>query len=191
MPGSHIVNREGTFMAHTELPVETGGGPAKSNKAMARITGAVAICGGLLALAVACLATASVLSRWLFNAPIEGDFEYVKMATAVAIFAYLPYTQARRGNIVVDTFTMGITNTTRRRIDAFWDLAYAGFAAFLTYALLNGTMDAVRSGETTMQKQLLIWPSIGLSMLLCGLLAITSIATALERLKPEDGGDAS
>ena len=27
------------------------------------------------------------------------------MATAIAVFAYLPYTQARRGNIMVDTFT--------------------------------------------------------------------------------------
>jgi hypothetical protein len=30
------------------------------------------------------------------------------MATAIAIFAFLPYRQARRGNIVVDTFTSGL-----------------------------------------------------------------------------------
>ena len=64
-----------------------------------RLTGVIAIVGGALAFSVAMLATISVGSRWLFNAPIDGDFEYVKMATAIAVFAYLPYTQARRANI--------------------------------------------------------------------------------------------
>jgi hypothetical protein len=70
-----------------------------------RLTARVAALGGALALAIAGLVVVSVLGRWLFSSPVEGDFEFVKMATAIAVFAYLPYTQARRGNIMVDTFT--------------------------------------------------------------------------------------
>ncbi len=111
------------------------------------------------------------------------------MATAVAVFCYLPFTQARRGNIVVDTFTMGVTSTTRRRNDAFWDFAYAAFIAFLAYALFNGTLDAIRSGETTMQRQIVLWPSIGLSMLLCIVLSITALLTGLRLLQGHDAGE--
>jgi TRAP-type C4-dicarboxylate transport system permease small subunit len=143
-----------------------------------RFTGAIAIGGGLLALAVALLVVVSVLMRWMLSAPIDGDFEYVKMATAVAIFAYLPYTQARRGNIVVDTFTGWLPPRARDLVDAFWDLAYAGLMGYVAYCLVFGTLDAIRSGETTMQRQLPLWPSIALSTLLCIVLALTAIATA-------------
>jgi TRAP-type C4-dicarboxylate transport system permease small subunit len=178
-------------MAEAELPVEAGGGGDRPETWLTRITGYVAVFGGLLALAVALLATTSVLGRWLFNSPIEGDFEFVKMATAVAVFAYLPYTQARRGNIMVDTFTIGLSGHTRCLIDAFWDLAYAAFMGALAFALFIGTLDAIKSGETTMQRQILLWPTIGLSMLLCVLLAITALSTAIQLLKTPSTGNLS
>lgn len=177
-------------MDSTDLPVEAGG-DGRTGNALTRLTGHVAVAGGLLSLAVAILVTASVLGRWLFSSPIDGDFEFVKMATAVAIFAFLPFTQARRGNIVVDTFTGGLSPSARARLDAFWDLAYAAFMGFLTYALTLGTLDAIRSGETTMQRQLLIWPSIGISMLLCALLALTALITGLAMLRQSKGRSAS
>jgi TRAP-type C4-dicarboxylate transport system permease small subunit len=141
------------------------------------------VTGGLLALAVAILVSVSVLGRWLFNAPIDGDFEFVKMATAVAVFAYLPYTQARRGNIMVDTFTSGLSRANRNRLDAFWDIVYGCMMAYLAYALIIGTLDAMRSGETTMQRQILLWPSIGLSMLLCAFVAATAFIGAWQLLR--------
>jgi TRAP-type C4-dicarboxylate transport system permease small subunit len=165
-------------MAETELPVEAGGQSLRKQTPLEILTGKIAVLGGLLALAVAILVTASVLLRWLFNAPIDGDFEFVKMATAIAIFAYLPFTQARRGNIIVDTFTGGLSDVNRARLDAFWDIVYALAACFCTYALFVGTVEAMRSGETTMQRQLLVWPSIGVSALLCSLLALTAFLSA-------------
>jgi TRAP-type C4-dicarboxylate transport system permease small subunit len=165
-------------MVEPDLPVEAGGAIAPPSSAIERLTGAVAILGGLLAIAVALLATTSVLMRWIFNAPIDGDFEYVKMATAVAVFAYLPYAQARRGNIMVDTFTSWLPAGVVRIMDAFWDLVYAAFIGYLTYCLIYGTLAAIQSSETTMQRQILLWPSIALSTALCGLLAVTAVATA-------------
>ncbi len=170
-------------MADEMLPVEAGGADTRAQTTLTKLTGFVALLGGLLALAVAILVTTSVLGRWLFNTPIEGDFEFVKMATAIAVFAYLPYTQARRGNIMVDTFTAGLRPSRQHRIDAFWDFTYAAFIGFLTFALLAGTLDSIRSGETTMQRQILIWPGIGLCMLLSGLLCASAFASGIERLK--------
>jgi TRAP-type C4-dicarboxylate transport system permease small subunit len=165
-------------MSGQDLPVEAGGPTGPPSSWIERVTGVIAILGGLLTLAVALLATASVLGRWLYSAPIDGDFEYVKMATAIAVFAYLPYTQARRGNIMVDTFTGWLPARARQFIDAFWDLAYAALMGYVGYCLVYGTLDAVKSGETTMQRQLLIWPSIAVSTALCIFVAITAVLTA-------------
>jgi TRAP-type C4-dicarboxylate transport system permease small subunit len=146
-------------------------------KLIERLASHVAIFGGVLALGVAGLVVVSVLGRWLFSMPVEGDFEFVKMATAIAVFAYLPYTQARRGNIMVDTFTGWMSTQLQNRIDAFWDLAYAGFMAVCAYGLFSGARDALRTGETTMQLQLVVWPAIALCAVLCGLLVFTCLFT--------------
>lgn len=153
-------------------------------RAIGALTSSLAVAGGLLALAVAIVATVSVLGRWLFSAPIDGDFEFVKMATAVTVFMYLPYTQWRRGNIMVDTFTGWMSPRLRRTLDAFWDLVYAAFAGFMAWSLFYGTTDAIRSGETTMQRQIALWPSIGLSDLLAAFLCIATLATAWQLLRP-------
>jgi TRAP-type C4-dicarboxylate transport system permease small subunit len=148
-----------------------------------RLTAAVAVAGGLLALGVGVLVTTSVLGRWLFSKPIEGDFEFVKMATAIAVFGYLPYTQARRGNIMVDTFTGWLPARARALLDAFWDFCFAGAMGFCAIGLARGTMDSIRSGETTMQLQIILWPVIGLCGLLCLLCAVTAAATAVALVK--------
>lgn len=178
-------------MAGSDLAAKAGGGMARPVSAIERLTGAVAILGGLLALAVALLATASVLMRWIFNAPIDGDFEFVKMATAVAVFAYLPYTQARRGNIMVDTFTGWLPAKAQRGLDACWDAVYAMVMGYIAYCLMHGTLDALASGETTMQRQLLIWPSIAVSALLCALLAATAVVSAVNLLSGRRQGNRS
>jgi TRAP-type C4-dicarboxylate transport system permease small subunit len=154
-----------------------------SPPAVERLTGAVAVLGGCLALGVALLVTTSVLGRWLASAPIEGDFEFVKMATAVAVFAYLPYTQARRGNIMVDTFTGWMSVRARILLDAFWDLCFAAALAFCAIGLARGTLDAIASRETTMQLQLIVWPVIGLCCALCVLGATTAVLTARQLLR--------
>lgn len=172
----------------SELPTEAGEHVAPAPSFIERVTGRIAVAGGLLTLAVALLVTASVFMRWLFSAPIDGDFEYVQMATAIAIFAYLPFTQARRGNIMVDTFTSWLPTGVLRVLDAFWDLAYAGLMGYVAYCLVFGSLDAFKSGETTMQRQLAIWPAIALSTALCMLLALTAIVSAFLLFKRRPGG---
>jgi TRAP-type C4-dicarboxylate transport system permease small subunit len=148
-----------------------------------RLSGAIAVLGGMLSLSVALLVVASVLGRWLFRAPIDGDFEMVQMATAVAVFAFLPYCQAIRGNIVVDTFTSRLPVPTNALIDAFWDLVYAGMMGLLTACLATGTVEHYRSGQTTMLLQLVVWPAIAVSAALCLLLTGVALATAARSIR--------
>jgi TRAP-type C4-dicarboxylate transport system permease small subunit len=148
-----------------------------------RLIGWVAIGGGLLSLGVACLVTASVLGRWLFDKPIEGDFEFVKMATAIAVFSFLPYTQVQRGNIMVDTFTGWLPGRAQGAIDAFWDITLAGVGLLMAHGLFTGAREALRNGESTMQLQILIWPAIAFCAVLAALLCLSSLVSAVRLLR--------
>ena len=159
-----------------ESPPPTGGEAPQG--ILDSLMGVSAALGGVLALGVATLVVVSVLGRWLFYLPVRGDFELVRIATACAVFAYLPYTQARRANIMVDTFTQRLPRRVRDAIDAFWDLVFAACMAACAYGLYLGTFDARENYETTSELQLQMWPFILLCAALCALLAATATATA-------------
>jgi TRAP-type C4-dicarboxylate transport system permease small subunit len=154
---------------------------APPHRAVERLTAVSAALGGLLALGVALLVCTSVLGRWLFYSPVRGDFELVRIATACAVFAYLPYTQARRGNIMVDTFTQRLPPRVNAAIDGFWDLVFAAAMAACAYGLWLGAYDARDSWETTSELQLQMWPFILFCAGLCALLALTALATGILR----------
>ena len=148
-----------------------------------RLSGAIAVLGGLLLLAMAGLVVVSVIGRRFFNSPVNGDFELVSMGAAIAVFTFLPYTQARRGNILVDTFTTWLPARTNQLIDAFWDLVYAATMGFLAVCLMDGAFEHYRSGQTTMLLQLAVWPAIAISAALMVLLTFVALATAVRQLR--------
>ena len=110
----------------------------------------LALAGGALMLAVATVVTASVLMRWLAGDGISGDFELVQIVTALGAFAFLPFCQGRRGNVIVDTFTRDLPRRVTRRLDATWDLLYAAIIAILSWQLVLGAHDAFASQTTSM-----------------------------------------
>lgn len=138
----------------------------------------VAMIGGALAFALAFLVTASVLLRWLFDAPVPGDFEFVQMGTALIVFAYLPFCQIERGNIVVDAFTSKLSQRARDRIDAVWDIVYAGVIGVIAYAMIQGVVDAWRSGEETMVSRVPLWPALAVCTALAAFLSLVALYTA-------------
>jgi len=172
---------------------EVSVGPGVRPPLVERISGIVGVLGGLLLLAMASLVVLSVLGRWLSGTslaakfpwlgPVNGDFELVSMGAAIAVFAFLPYCQARRGNIVVDTFTRWLPARATSLLDAFWDLIYAGMMGLLTACLVVGTLEHYRSGQTTMLLQLIAWPAIAISTALLFLLTCVALATAVRLVR--------
>lgn len=167
--------------------------PERNLSRVERLSEIIALSGGILSLGVALLVVASVAGRWLSGTrlastlpwlgPINGDFELVQMATAIAVFAFLPYTQVKRGNIFVDTFTSSLPVRLNTYIDAFWDLAYAAMMGLLTACLATGVLEHYRSGQTTMLLQLIVWPALAMCALLSLLLTVVCLATAVARLR--------
>jgi TRAP-type C4-dicarboxylate transport system permease small subunit len=144
---------------------------------------AVAVVGGLLSVVIGLTVTASVLGRNFADEGVPGDFEYVQMGTAVAVFAFLPLCQLRRGNIVVDSFSTAWPPRLRATVDALWDLVYAAIMGLLGYTLLLGAIDQKANGSATMVMGIPIWPAILACSVLCAFLSLICMVTASRVLK--------
>lgn len=143
----------------------------------------VALGGGLLALGIAVLVTISIIGRRVWDQPVPGDFEFVQMATAVTLFAFLPLCQSHRGNIAVDTFTRWLPRKWQRGLDAAWDLTYASFMAIISFGLLRAALEAHSYGTTTMVLGLPIWPAMTISALLCAVVMLVALMTTLRLVR--------
>jgi TRAP-type C4-dicarboxylate transport system permease small subunit len=191
-------------MSELDFSVPSGQARQPPPRGFDRFCRLVALFGGILCLIVATTSVISVLGRSAVTAYPEfgktalgnivkdivlANTEFVKMATAVAIFAFLPYSQIQRSNIVVDTFTGWMPKRLTQFVDAFWDIVYALVMGACAYALIFGTESAIKSGETTQQLAVPLWPSIAMSTALCWMLALVCIATAVRLVrKKADGG---
>jgi TRAP-type C4-dicarboxylate transport system permease small subunit len=148
-----------------------------------RLFSLLAVLGGAAMIGAGLLVCASVIGRALFDAPIDGDFEFVKLAMGFAGFAVLPLTEARGGHVAAETFTEKLSAPWQARIAAFWHLVQAIALGALAYAMAAGALATRASGETTMQREIPLWPGVALASLLlvCAVGASVLRARALLR----------
>ncbi len=153
-------------------PDEPGAG---RDDLLIRWTKPLAIAGGFLLVVVAGTVVVSVILRWLTQSSVPGDFELVQIATALAAFAFFPLCQAERGNIMVDTFTLGLPKRVLNKIDATWDVVYAAMAAIVAWRLAIGAYDTIRTNMVTM---VLALPQ-GWAIAVCAAMAVLLVAVTL------------
>lgn len=113
--------------------------------------------GALVLLGIACMTTVSVIGRAFFASPILGDVELVQLGCAVVVTSFLPYTQFRRANIIVDFFTTGASAAAQRRMDALGVLLYTAVLALVTWRVAVGGIDIYAAGERSMLMDLPLW----------------------------------
>lgn len=143
-----------------------------------RLTRSLAMLGGVLVLLSAVVVVVSVIVRGTGLGAIGGDFEIVQMATALSVFCFLPYCQARRGNIMVDTFTTWLPRSVQRGLDGLWDLVYAGMAGIIAWQLMRGAIDTVSSNTVSMVLGLPTGWAIAVASVLAAILCLVTLATA-------------
>jgi TRAP-type C4-dicarboxylate transport system permease small subunit len=113
--------------------------------------------GGVILVAMACMTVVSVVGRAAFSHPILGDVELVQLGCAVVVASFLPYTQFRRANIIVDFFTTGAKARTQRRMDAFGTLLYTLVLALVCWRVAVGGIDIHAARESSMLMNLPLW----------------------------------
>ncbi|MCY4088106.1 MAG: TRAP transporter small permease [Actinomycetia bacterium] len=115
-----------------------------------RLARGVAITGGVLLVGVVLMTVTSVLGRYLFNAPIPGDYELTELACGIAVFAFFPYCHARSGNIVVEFFTGRLPPRHKTALGTLHSIAFTLVASLITWRLFVGGVHKLEDGETTL-----------------------------------------
>ena len=131
------------------------GGPF--GRALHGLTRGLAILGGLLTCAMAAVVTISVAGRYFLSRPVPGDYDIVGILCGCAIFAFLPYCQLVRGNVIVDFFTTRAPPRFRTALDLVGTSIYLAAAVMLTWRLIFGTLEMRRSGQVIAAFEFHLW----------------------------------
>jgi TRAP-type C4-dicarboxylate transport system permease small subunit len=116
-------------------------------RALFGVASALAIFGGLLSCAMAVIVTVSVTGRYFVGWAVPGDYDIVGILCGCAIFAFLPYCQLRRGNVLVDFFTARAPPRFKAMLDTAGGVLYLAAAVMLTWRLYYGLLDLRQSSE--------------------------------------------
>ena len=109
----------------------------------------LALAGGAVLTGIALMSAVSIVGRALLSRPIQGDYELVQMGTAIFVACCLPLAQIRYANIIVDFFTTRASPRAQARLDALGALVVAIVMTIVAWRTAVGTVDIMRSGQTT------------------------------------------
>lgn len=138
----------------------------------------LALAGGVVLVAITLLSAYSITMRSLFDAPLLGDVELVQMGCGIAVVSFLPLCQLRRGNVIVDAFTLRASAAVRRNLDMLGCVLMAACALLLAWRSVIGTLDTYANGEESIIMGIPMWWSMTPFAPAFILLAVVSLYTA-------------
>ncbi|MDP6840690.1 MAG: TRAP transporter small permease [Rhodospirillales bacterium] len=121
----------------------------KVGRILYAISQVLALFGGLVVAAMAIMTTTSIFGRAFLSSPVPGDIELIELGTSTAVFAFLPYCQMVRGNVIVDFFLSWASRKVKIFFDVIGGILFLGVALMLTWRLIFGGIDLYNAAETT------------------------------------------
>lgn len=140
-----------------------------------------AILAGALMVTITLIVCGAVFSRSLFGKPLLGDFELVELTMAVAVAAFLPYCQIRRGHIIVDFFTQSASQGLRDLLDRIGLVTIGVLLALIAWRTFLGGLSSQKSQTVTMLLQFPEWTAY---MAMVPPLALAAVIAFVQGLKP-------
>lgn len=148
-----------------------------------QLTRVVALAGGLLLIGVMGMTVVSVIGRYLFNAPVPGDYEITELAIGIAVFAFFPYCHLTNANIVVELFTGRMPPRVREALDAVHNVTFAIVAGLIAWRLFVGALHKLDDGETTVFLGIPVHWAYFSALLGAGLLTVVCFLLLFRHLK--------
>ncbi len=124
-----------------------GGETLKTLSLLARLC---AILAGLLMTAITLVTCASLIGRNTIGTTLVGDYELTAVVAGAAVALFLPWAQLRRGNIIVDFFTVKMPGHVNAMLDRFGALMLASVMLLLAWRTTVGGINSFSSQTTTM-----------------------------------------
>lgn len=163
-----------------ELPEQVARPTDQVGRVLFQLSRALALFGGTVILAVALMTSISVSGRFALSLPIPGDIELIEIGTSTAVFAFLPYCQLMRGNVIVDFFMTWAPTRVKTSMDALGSLFYLIVGSLLTWRLVYGGIDMYKYSEMTLTLGIPRWLSFPYATL-CMVILIAVIIYTLGR----------
>ena len=108
------------------------------------------VLSGVLLTFITLMTCASIIGREFFGNAISGDFELSGAATGAAIAMFMPWCQAKRGNIIVDFFTTKCSDAANGAMDRFGAAILSACFALLAWRTAVGGLSAFTANSGTM-----------------------------------------
>lgn len=137
--------------------------------------------GVALFLVEALLSVASVAGRTVLHSPLPGDYELVRMFSAVGIVLCLPYCELKGGHVLVDFFTLKAPDSMKRFLDAAASILMAAVAFLLAWRTGVGTLEMREYQETSMVLDLPVWWTYAPLAPAFALLGVTALYNMMRR----------
>ncbi len=150
-------------------------------KLLEKLAKLCAILAGLLMVVITLIVCGAVFSRALFGKPLLGDFELVELTMAVAVAAFMPYCQIRRGHIIVDFFTQNASQGVRDLLDRLGLVTIGLVLALVGWRTALGGLSSLKSQTVTMLLQFPEWIAY---MAMVPPLALAAVIALVQGLRP-------
>ena len=101
----------------------------------------MAYSGGAILVAIALTTVVSIIGRALSGlglSPVKGDYEIVEMGCAIAVFAFMPWCQLKRGHVTVDIFIAKLSDRKQAILGFIGDVFLTGAAFIILWRLWLG-----------------------------------------------------
>ena len=105
------------------------------------------VIAGAFILVMTLLTTADVFMRYVFNSPINGNFELQPMLLVGVVYLATASVQARRGHIALDLITANVSSATQSALNLFGDIIFVTFSGIITWQFALATWNAWVIGD--------------------------------------------
>lgn len=112
---------------------------------------------GGFCLVLACALTAASIVGAIIIRPLPGEIELVEALCGLAVFAFLPFCQLKRGHVGVDILISAFGPKAMNWTQLIGDIIIAVLIALITWRHAIGTMDKIGNGETTPLLLMPVW----------------------------------
>jgi TRAP-type C4-dicarboxylate transport system permease small subunit len=131
---------------------------AATGRMVERVARLLAFAGGIILVLVGVMVCASIIGRQLdgiaFFRPVRGDYELVELGTVIAVCAFLPWCQLKRGHVAVDVVVQALPYRARAFSGLVGDILLTVVAFVMAWRLWAGFGEKFPYGSDALREAL-------------------------------------
>lgn len=154
----------------------------KVGRVLYNYSAALALFGSFIIAVMGVAITVSVIGRASNIGSIAGIYDLIELWTCTAIFAFLPYCQLMRDNVIVDFILTRAPTWIKAFCDATGSLIYLLIGILLTWRLIFGGIEMYQNNETFTTIGFPRWISFPYATICLSLLIIVCIYTLVRSI---------